>query len=192
MISVSSLFKASVRVGFMLAIFFSLICFTVAQACVPPPTSIIAWWPLDETSGTTAQAMVESYQRSYVNGVVPAQGGTDSMPDPLREYLIILEPHLADKALAQLRAIANVTQVLAPRLALVRAHAETMRRAAQIEGVLTVSDDTVPELPQDLTPSERLFVSAWEVRRQPKTRPGEGLPWDAPGFLPPDSPVDRR
>lgn len=114
------------------------------------------------------------------------------MPDAPREFLVILEPRLADKALAQLRAVANVTQVLAPRLALVRADPETMARAAQIGGGLDVYDDTLPELPPDLTPSERLFVSAWEARRQPKTRPGEGLSWDAPGFLPPDSPVHRR
>jgi hypothetical protein len=176
----------------MLAIFFSLISFTAAQTCVQPPTGIIAWWPLDKTSGTTAQDIVGSHQGVHVNGVVPAQGGTDPMPDPLREFLVILEPRLADKTLAQLRAIANVTQVLAPRLALVRADPETMARIAQIGGVLDVSDDTLPELPQELTPSERLFVSAWEARRQPKIRPGEGLSWDAPGFLPPDSPVDRR
>jgi hypothetical protein len=114
------------------------------------------------------------------------------MPDPLREFLVILDPRLADQTLAQLRAIATVTQVLAPRLALVRADAETMARAAQLGGVLAVSDDTLPELPQDLTSSERLFISAWEVRRQPKTRPGEGFSWDAPGFLPPDTPVDCR
>ena len=114
------------------------------------------------------------------------------MSDPLREFLVVLEPLLADKTLAQLRAITNVTQVLAPRLVLVRTDPETIAHVAQMEGVLDVSDDILPELPQELTPSERLFVSAWEARRQPKIRPGEGLPWDAPGFLPPDSSADRR
>ena len=71
------------------------------------------------------------------------------MPDPLREFLVLLEPRSADTTLAQLRAIANVTQVLAPRLALVRADSDTMARAAQIGGVLDVSDDTLPELPQE-------------------------------------------
>jgi hypothetical protein len=55
-----------------------------------------------------------------------------------------------------------------------------------------VSDDPPPRLPPDLTQSERLFVAAWEARRQPKSRVGEGLSWDAPGFLPPDSPTPRR
>jgi hypothetical protein len=114
------------------------------------------------------------------------------VPDAPHEVLVLLEPRLADEALAQLRAVAVVTQVLPPRLALVRADPETMGRAAQIAGVRDVYDDTPPELPPDLTPAERLFVSAWEARRQPKTRPGEGLPWDAPGFQPPDSPAHRR
>jgi hypothetical protein len=48
----------------------------------------------------------------------------------------------------QLRAIANVTQVLAPRLALVQADPETMARAAEIESVLAMSDDPVPEREQ--------------------------------------------
>ena len=114
------------------------------------------------------------------------------MPDAPHELLVILEASLADEALAQLRAVANVTQVLTPRLALVQADPETTARAARIRGVLDVYDDAVSELPADLTPSERVFVSAWEARRQPKTRPGEGLSWDAPGFLPPDPPVHRR
>jgi hypothetical protein len=176
----------------MLAIFFTLISFAVVQTCVQPPTAIIARWPLDETNAPTAQDIVESQQGVHISEVVLAQEGTDSMRDPLREFLVVLEPSLADKTLAQLRAITNVTQVLAPRLALVRADPETIARVAQMEGVLDVSDDTLPELPQELTPSERLFVSAWEARRQPKIRPGEGLPWDAPGFLPPDSPAARR
>jgi hypothetical protein len=114
------------------------------------------------------------------------------MPDAPPELLVILEPRLADEALAQLRGVANVTQVLVPRLALVRADPEIVERVARIEGVADVYEDAVSELPADLTPSERVFVSAWEARRQPKTRAGEGLPWDAPGFLPPDPPIHHR
>jgi hypothetical protein len=115
-----------------------------------------------------------------------------AMPDPPRELLLVLERRVADQALAQVRAVANVTQVLEPRLALVRADPEIAARVARVEGVLGVYEDAVPEIPPDLTSSERTFVSAWEARRQPKTRTGEGLPWDAPGHLPPDPPVDRR
>jgi hypothetical protein len=138
------------------------------------------------------ESMLTVFFCSLISFAAPAQGGTHAMPDPRREFLVVLEPRLADRALAHLRAIGNITQVLAPRLALVQAAPDTITRAAQIEGVLSVIDGTLPELPQDFTPSERLFVSAWEARQQPKTRLGEGLSWDAPGFLPPDPPVNSR
>jgi len=138
------------------------------------------------------RSMLTVFFSSLIAFAAPAQGGTDTMPDPRREFLVVLEPRLSDRTLAHLRAIGNVTQVFPPRLALVRAAPDTIVRVARIEGVLSVSDDTLSELPQDFTPSERLFVSAWEARRHLKTRPGEGLSWDAPNFLPPDPPVNRR
>jgi hypothetical protein len=118
-------------------------------------------------------------------------GETSRMPDAPREFLVILEPRLADGALAQLRAVTNVTQVIG-RLVLVQADPEAVARAVRIGGVLHVHEEALPEPPPDLTPSERMFVSAWKARQQPKTRPGEGLSWDAPGFLPPDPPAYRR
>lgn len=136
--------------------------------------------------------MLTVFGFSLIAFAAPARGSTDTMPDPRRELLVVLEPGLFDRTLAHLRAIGTVTQLLPPRLALVRAAPDTIARVARIEGVLSVSDDTLAELPQDFTPSERLFVSAWEARRHPKTRPGEGLSWDAPDFLPPDPPVNRR
>jgi len=109
-----------------------------------------------------------------------------------RELLVILEGDAPDAALAHLRSVADVTQVLAPRLALVRADEASTTRAEQIAGVLGVYDDTPPELPHDLTSSELLFISAWAQRAEAKVRPGEGLSWDAPGFEPPDPPAHPR
>lgn len=114
------------------------------------------------------------------------------MLDPPRELLAILDPRLVDCALPRLRAAVDVIQVLPPRLALVRADRVTAARINRIEGVLGIHADTVPELPADLTPAERLFVYAWEARRRPRTRTGEGLSWDAPGFSAPDSRVKGR
>jgi hypothetical protein len=114
------------------------------------------------------------------------------MTDPPRELLVMIDPGLGDQALHRLRAVASVTQVLPPRLALVGADPEATDRVTGVVGVLGVYDDTLPDRPPDLTPAEDVFISAWEARRHPKTRRGEGLPWDAPGFLPPDPPTDRR
>lgn len=113
------------------------------------------------------------------------------MADGPHEYLVILESHLADQTLARLKALAIVTQVLRPRLLLIRADAKAEKTAARIAGVLGLYQAAPSKLPLDLTAEERLFVSAWEARRQPKSRPGDSLPWDAPGFVPPDSPRHR-
>ena len=81
----------------------------------------------------------------------------------------------------------TLVQHLPPRLAVVEADDTTLLRGAP--GVVAVGD---PELPDDvragLSDTERLFADAWVLGRQPKVRPGEGLPWDAPGFQPPDRP----
>jgi len=110
------------------------------------------------------------------------------MPDAPRELLIVLDSQPASETLAQLRAAANVTQVFPPRLALVQAGPDARARIARIQGVLHVLDDRARKLPADLTPAERAFAGAWQARQQPKARAGEGLPWDAPGFDPPDQP----
>ena len=110
------------------------------------------------------------------------------MPDVPRELLIVLDSQPASETLAQLRAAANVTQLFPPRLALVQAGPDARTRIARIQGVLYVLDDRARKLPADLTPAERAFAGAWQARQQPKARAGEGLPWDAPGFDPPDQP----
>ena len=110
------------------------------------------------------------------------------MPDVPRELLIVLDSQPASETLARLRAAANVTQVFPPRLALVRPGPDARTHIAGIQGVLHVLDDPARKLPPDLTPAERTFAAAWQARQQPRTRPGEGLPWDAPGFEPPDQP----
>ena len=38
---------------------------------------------------------------------------------------------------------------------------------------------------EQLDPNERLFAEAWAVAGQPKSRIGDGLKWDTPGFDPP-------
>lgn len=114
------------------------------------------------------------------------------MPNVAEECLVLLELPGADDALAQLRAFAVVTHVLAPRLALVRADAEALERIATIRGVGAVHCDAMPTLEPPPTPAERAFVAAWAMRRRPKIRRGDGLSWDAPGFDAPDLPKQDR
>src|SRR2546422_9631254 len=49
-----------------------------AQTCVTPPPGIIAWWPLDETSGTSVADIGGNNPGIYVNGPVPAPGEVEN------------------------------------------------------------------------------------------------------------------
>ena len=58
-----------------------------------------------------------------------------------------------------------------------------------IEGVVAVSAGELPQSLLDrLAPEEQLFATAWASRmaETPKQRRGEGMAWDARGFVPPD------
>ena len=103
------------------------------------------------------------------------------------EFLVLLED---EGGLERLRRSLQVTQVASPRLAVVVA-AEGALEA--IDGVAEVAGPG--ESLQDeiaLTDAERLFADAWALRtgEVPGERPGDGLPWDAPGFTPPAPPGD--
>lgn len=108
------------------------------------------------------------------------------------EILIVLEPGRMAEVLPALRAAATVTQVFPPRLLLLRT--DETDQVAALAGVLLATATSVPaQVRADLTPEEEMFVAGWEARRRGKAeRPGQGLPWDAPGFLPPDAPPDRH
>jgi hypothetical protein len=108
-----------------------------------------------------------------------------------QEYLVQLESDFMDEALPRLETVGRVTQILRPRLVLVHIEPGVRSRLSLVPGVLGVYDSAPPELSPDLTPAERLFISAWEARQRPKVRPGDNLPWDAPGFVPPDLPPGR-
>jgi hypothetical protein len=113
------------------------------------------------------------------------------------ELLVVLDEDAAEDALKRVRDAFRVTQVASPRLAIVespRSEGEASLRA--IPGVVAVAGTDVPaELISRLSPEEELFVAAWSLRMAEgprKERRGEGLPWDAPGFSPPDAPPGER
>ena len=63
-----------------------------------------------------------------------------------------------------------------------------------LPGVVVIAEGEAPaEVLKTLNPAETLFVSAWVERSaKPKTRPGDKLSWDAPGFQPPDPPQEAH
>lgn len=113
------------------------------------------------------------------------------MLPPPAELLVRVDHDEAADALARLRERFRVTQVAPPRLAVVEQTPDA--REPELLGTPGVVAVAGPEVPDDfrqgLNPEEALFVAAWERRMQEsksEDRPGAGLPWDAPGFSPPD------
>lgn len=104
--------------------------------------------------------------------------------DDRRDLLVVIDRDAdADRVLASLRGVAQVAQVLPPRLALL-----TGDGPVTVPGATVYTEDVPDSVLAELSPVERAFVSAWRSRRAGKRRPGAGLPWDAPGHLPPDRP----
>ena len=83
-----------------------------------------------------------------------------------------------------------------PRVVVVRAEADTLDRVADSARLSIVRrDDGTTEtygdvgVVEELDSGARLFVDAWQAHKPAATeRPGDGLPWDSPGFTPPDRP----
>ena len=73
-------------------------------------------------------------------------------------------------ALERLRASHRVTHIASPRLVVADVG------DALPPGVSEVGDDA------GLDEQERLFANAWAQRAAKGPRPGEGRPWDEPGF----------
>lgn len=67
---------AQARIVGLLAVLFIFVSSThaFAQSCVQPPPGIIAWWSLDETSGTIAGDRVGNHPTAYANAPMPAEG----------------------------------------------------------------------------------------------------------------------
>jgi hypothetical protein len=107
------------------------------------------------------------------------------------EALVILKSPTASKITDSIATRAKVTQIASPRVFVVSSDHSSLNAIAQLAGVanvLTEPDAPLPDISW-LDQNERLFIKGWLMARQPKTRgKGEGLSWDAPGFLPPDPP----
>ena len=106
-----------------------------------------------------------------------------------REVLVIFRADVTAEARAQLENQYAVKSWLPPRIAVLAngGNVEQLRGLPEVEAVVADPADTIPE---SLAESERIFVGAWQTRQHGggKSRRGEGLAWDAPGFLPPDPP----
>jgi hypothetical protein len=86
---------------------------------------------------------------------------------------------------ASLDALPDVElrQLLPPGLAVVTGAERDLRALERLPGVLAVHTERVPDdVVARMDEPARTFAAAWNERRRPKRRRGDGLPWDTPGF----------
>jgi hypothetical protein len=117
---------------------------------------------------------------AYVN--VPERSDGSSLRRVMQEVLVEFEPG-AELEPAESATGARVVQRMPPRLAIVAADADAtqaLERRPEVRAVF--AGDVPPEALARLDEPERTFAAAWNARRAPNGRRGEGLPWDAPGF----------
>jgi hypothetical protein len=102
--------------------------------------------------------------------------------------LLIVQDDQAEPTLARVGLVARIVQRLPPRLAIIEADPGEVETVRSVEGVRVLCQGRVSEaVLRQLTSAERIFARAWMRSRQAKPhRPGDGLPWDAEGFKPPD------
>lgn len=105
------------------------------------------------------------------------------------EALVILDPADDGGAAQAVRAHARVTQSISPRVLVVSTAGADLERIRLHPGVSRVVAGAAPGEIPGLDAQESLFVAAWASRQGGKAaRGGDGLPWDTPGFTPPDPP----
>ena len=74
---------------------------------------------------------------------------------------------------------------------LVIAEAVSADQFTEHPAVVAVTERALPEaLTGQLTESEAIFAAAFAARKEKPDRIGDGLPWDAAGYEPPDAPHD--
>lgn len=104
------------------------------------------------------------------------------MAEQTGEVLVILKDSTAPGTRDQIAREGQLTQAGSERVFAMRG---PVPDSPHIERVLTGADAEA-DVPAGLSLGESLFAKGWLLARKPKTRTGEGLPWDSPGFLPPD------
>lgn len=101
--------------------------------------------------------------------------------------VVVVDADRYQEAIDAWRRSAAVTQLLPPRLALVVPDDDP----PYVPGTRWYTDVVPADVLLSLAPYERIFIAAWRDRRAIKSRPGDGLPWDAEGFAAPDEPSDE-
>ena len=98
--------------------------------------------------------------------------------------VVVQDPARFRTAIEAWRRSATIVQELPPWVAL----AEPRGEVPDVPGTRWYTGAVPPDVLLALGPPARLFIAGWLDRRAPKNRPGDGLPWDARGYVQPDKP----
>lgn len=113
-----------------------------------------------------------------------------------QELLVIVTREQTPKLMEQIAGEHLITQAISSRLFVIELRESTVATLRAVPGLRIVVPGEQPrEELSHLDETERLFAEAWISRMtglRSKKRIGEGLPWDAPGVVPPDRPKQQR
>jgi hypothetical protein len=110
------------------------------------------------------------------------------------ELLVIMSEGSTREGGAGLPDRFRIVHTVSPRVFVIESPADvSSTEVAALPGVASVSKGGAAlEILEGLNETESLFVQAWSTRKgdSETQRRGEGLDWDADGFVPPDPPPD--
>jgi hypothetical protein len=99
--------------------------------------------------------------------------------------VVVKDPSKYREAIDAWRRTATVVQELAPWVAL----AEPRGEVPDVEGTRWYTGAVPPDVLLWLDPPARVFIAAWLDRLGAKNRTGDGLSWDARGYIQPEKPT---
>lgn len=114
----------------------------------------------------------------------------DNPSDMMTKDVLIIISDSASEEAKQLASTLAVRQEITPRVRIVSLDAAQASALMKYPGIYLLEGQQLPPEAQPmLSEAERLFVDGWLARvpESEKERAGEGLKWNDPNFLPPDS-----
>lgn len=102
-----------------------------------------------------------------------------------QKILVIAGMEDGDDLLRRLGGASTISMVLSPRVFVLQASSPTVEAISDLPGVVLASAGEIPEEALlGMSEAEATQIAAWNLRiaQKDKTRPGEGMEWDAEGF----------
>jgi hypothetical protein len=112
-----------------------------------------------------------------------------------RQVLALLRTDAAVSQLERVQKQYTVISLLRPRILVLDVDDEMAAQLRRDPEIIGVYEGQVPaEIVAQLEAGEKLFVNAWSQQQsgEGKKRTGDGLPWDSPGYVPPDRPAGSK